>query len=47
MFNLDCLSPYTTEVHREYVPVAGHGAWLAILFFNIIYTFLFGYNTVV
>ena len=25
-------SPYTTEVHREYVPVAGHGAWLAVLF---------------
>ena len=22
---------YTTEVHREYVPVAGHGAWLAVL----------------
>ena len=25
-------SPYTKEVHREYVPVAGHGAWLAVLF---------------
>ena len=20
-------------MHREYVPVAGHGAWLAVLFF--------------
>ena len=28
-------SPYTTEVHREYVAVAGHGAWLAVLF-NIV-----------
>ena len=24
-------SHYTTEVHRESVPVAGHGAWLAVL----------------
>ena len=32
MFNLDCFNPYTTEVHREYVAVAGHGAWLAFLF---------------
>ena len=24
-------SPYTTEEHGEYVPVAGHGAWLAVL----------------
>ena len=27
-------SPYTTEVHREYVSVAGHGAWLAVLFLH-------------
>ena len=27
-------SPYTTEVHREYVAVAGHGAWLAVLLFT-------------
>ena len=30
MFNL-VFNPYTTEVHREYVAVAGHGAWLAVL----------------
>ena len=34
MFNLDCFNPYTTEVHREYVAVAGHGAWLAVLFLS-------------
>ena len=37
MFNLDCFQPYTTEVHREYVAVAGHGAWLAVLFIICIY----------
>ena len=26
-------NPYTTEVHREYVAVAGHGAWLAVLLY--------------
>ena len=35
-------SPYTTEVHREYVPVAGHGAWLAVLFiYSFFYFFYF------
>ena len=30
MFNFN-FNPYSTEVHRKYVPVAGHGAWLAVL----------------
>ena len=41
MFNLDCFNPYTTEVHREYVAVAGHGAWLAVLFCKEIFFFFF------
>ena len=37
MFNLDYFSPYTTEVHKEYVPVVGHGAWLAVFFIIFLY----------
>ena len=45
MFNLDVFSPYTTEVHREYVPVAGHGAWLAVLFLFFLHKNVsFGYS---